>query len=193
MGNPPSTTFEAARAAWLADAHFRRLSPVTIREYGRISGALLNHLADSVRRTPTLDDLRPAVVRTWLNDRQPPLHPASVAGYVRSLRAFARWCGREYGIADPLAGLQPPRVEPTPVPIFTPDQLRTLLDGRSGTSPAPSPCWRRPACACRRRSLSASRTSTGRGWWCGAVRAVGRAASRSVRCWCGPPGACTTR
>jgi hypothetical protein len=36
-----STTFEAARAAWLSDARFRRLSPVTIREYGRISGALL--------------------------------------------------------------------------------------------------------------------------------------------------------
>jgi hypothetical protein len=29
----PSTTFESARAAWLADARFRRLSPVTIREY----------------------------------------------------------------------------------------------------------------------------------------------------------------
>jgi excisionase family DNA binding protein len=74
-----STTFEAARAAWLSDARFRRLSPVTIREYGRISGALLGHLADKVGREPTLDDLRPAIVRTWLNDRQPPLQPASAA------------------------------------------------------------------------------------------------------------------
>jgi integrase len=124
----PSVTLEAARAAWLADARFRRLSPVTIREYGRVSGALLGYLAAEVGRTPQLDDLRPAVVRAWLNDRQPPLQPASVAAYVRSLRAFARWCGREYRIADPLAGLRPPRVEPTPVPIFSPDQLRSLLE-----------------------------------------------------------------
>lgn len=124
----PFITFDAARAAWLADARFRRLSPVTIREYARISGALLSHLAEVVGREPTLDDLRPAVVRTWLNDRQPPLQPASVAGYVRSLRAFARWCGREYKMSDPLAGLQPPRVEPPPVPVFRPDQLRALLE-----------------------------------------------------------------
>lgn len=123
-----STTFEAARAAWLADARFRRLSPVTIREYSRISGALLGHVADEVGREPTLDDLRPAVIRAWLNDRQPPLRPASVAGYVRSLRAFARWCGREYKTSDPLAGLKPPRVEPPPVPVFSPDQLRALLE-----------------------------------------------------------------
>lgn len=122
-----SIALEAARAAWLADARFRRLSPVTIREYGRVSGALLNHLADEVGRAPQLNDLRPVVIRAWLNDRRPPLKPASVAAYVRSLRAFARWCGREYKTSDPLSGLKPPRVEPTPVPIFTPDQLRALL------------------------------------------------------------------
>ena len=43
-----STTFETARAAWLDDARFRRLSPVTIREYGRVSGVLLAHLADTL-------------------------------------------------------------------------------------------------------------------------------------------------
>ena len=67
-------------------------------------------------------------MRAWLNDRQPPLQPASAAGYVRSLRAFARWCGREYKTSDPLAGLQPPRVDPTPVPVFSPEQLRALLE-----------------------------------------------------------------
>jgi hypothetical protein len=72
-----STTFGTARAAWLDDALFRRLSRGTIREYARISGALLSHLADEVGREPTLDDLRPAVLRAWLNDRQPPLQPAS--------------------------------------------------------------------------------------------------------------------
>lgn len=130
MGNPdPSTiTFEAARAAWLADARFRHLSPVTIRGYAGVSSLLLRHLAAELGRTPRLDDLRPAVIRAWLNDRQPPLKPASVAAYVRSLRAFARWCGREYKTSDPLAGLRPPRVDLTPVPIFSPDQLRALLD-----------------------------------------------------------------
>lgn len=54
-----STTFEAARSTWLDDARLRRLSPVTIREYGRVSGALLAHLAGTLGHTPTLDDLRP--------------------------------------------------------------------------------------------------------------------------------------
>lgn len=116
-------TYEQARTAWLEDASFRGLSPRTIHEYDRVSAAFGAFLGQSQIELATL---RAADVRRWLRDR--PLKPASVAAYVRALRAFSRWCAREYRIDEPLAGLRPPRVEPTPVPVFSADQLRALLD-----------------------------------------------------------------
>lgn len=118
-------TYAAARAAWLDDARFRELSPRTTREYDRVSAALGAFLGDHER---SLAALRAADVRRWLLERPAALKPASVAAYVRALRTFSRWCAGEYRIAEPLAGLRPPRVEPSPVPIFSPDQLRALLD-----------------------------------------------------------------
>lgn len=114
-------TYHQAREAWLSDARFRRLSPQTIREYGRVSAAF----GVAMGHRP-LNEVGANDVRRWLLDR--PLRPASVAAYVRALRAFSRWCAREYGIAEPLAGLRPPRVTPTPIPVFKSDQLRALLD-----------------------------------------------------------------
>lgn len=116
-------TFHQSRAAWLQDARFRGLSPRTIHEYDRVSTAFGEFLS-----LPEIDlaSLRAADVRRWLLGRS--LKPASVAAYVRALRAFSRWCAREYGIAEPLAGLRPPRVDPTPVAVFTTEQLRALLD-----------------------------------------------------------------
>jgi integrase len=62
-------------------------------------------------------------------ERPTQLRPASVAAYVRPLRAFSRWCAREYGIAEPLASLRAPRVELEPLVLFRPEQLRALLEG----------------------------------------------------------------
>ena len=115
-------TYHEAREGWLEDARFRGLSPQTMREYKRVSLAF-GAFAGEQR---TLAEVRASDVRRWLLDR--PLKPASVAAYVRALRAFSRWCAREYGMAEPLAGLRPPRVEPTPIPVFAPEQLRALLE-----------------------------------------------------------------
>lgn len=118
-----------AREAWLEDARFRRLSPVTLREYDRVSAAVVDFVAAAVGEDPLLAELTPRLVRRWLMERPTELRPASVAAYVRPLRAFSRWCAREFGIAEPLASLRAPRVEPTPLVLFRPEQLRALLDG----------------------------------------------------------------
>lgn len=129
MAEPASSrTLATAREEWLADAQFRRLSPETLREYRRVTGRLHEHLQAQLGRPPLLADLTAAEARQWVARAPRPLKPASVAAYVRCLSAFARWCGREYGIGDPLAGLRPPRVVAEPLQLFEPHQLRALLD-----------------------------------------------------------------
>jgi hypothetical protein len=68
-----------AREAWLADAHFRRLSPRTIEEYERVSRHVIEHIGNALGHEPALTDLTAASVRDWINQR--PLRPASVAAY----------------------------------------------------------------------------------------------------------------
>jgi integrase len=86
-------------------------------------------VAAEVAEDPPLAELTPRLVRRWLMERRTELRPASVAAYVRPLRAFSRWCAREFGIAEPLARLRAPRVELEPLVLFRPEQLRALLDG----------------------------------------------------------------
>jgi integrase/recombinase XerD len=106
-------------------------SPRTIRWYGD----LLEEFVRFVERDggpASLDDLRPAVVRRWLlaaqAARSVPLAPASLAGRVRTLRAFGSWVTREFELpASPLAGLPVPRVPQVLVASLREDDLRALL------------------------------------------------------------------
>jgi site-specific recombinase XerD len=71
-----------------------------------------------------LADLAPSSARRWLvtlQARSPGPAPASLAGRIRTLKAFGSWIAAEYDLAKhPLAGLQVPKV---------PDQLvRSLRD-----------------------------------------------------------------
>jgi hypothetical protein len=49
-----------------------------------------------------LDSLTPTELRSWLLRLRETLSPISVAGYVRGLTAFARWCAAE-DVADAAA------------------------------------------------------------------------------------------
>ena len=106
-------------------------SPRTIRWYGD----LLEEFVRFVERDggpASLDDLRPAVVRRWLlaaqASRSVPLAPASLAGRVRTVRAFGSWVTREFELlASPLAGLPVPRVPQVLVASLREDDLRALL------------------------------------------------------------------
>lgn len=106
-------------------------SPRTIRWYG-------DHLAEFVTfverdgRRATLDDLCPPVARRWLlaaqAARAKPLAPASLAGRVRTLRAFGSWVAREFELgASPLRGLPVPRVPQLLVPSLREPDIHELL------------------------------------------------------------------
>ncbi len=115
----------AARAAWLADARRRNLSPRTIAGYDAVSARLARTLDPGGQAG--LDALSLDGVRAWL-DARAGLRPASRRTYIRTLRAWSAWCTDEYGLpADPLRRLQAPRVPRTRPGLFTPQQLRTLL------------------------------------------------------------------
>jgi site-specific recombinase XerD len=89
-------------------------------------------------QTGTLDDLKPAIARRWLlacqSSRPLPLAPNSMAGRVRTLRAFGGWLQRELQLnAHPLAGLPIPKVPDVLIPSLTESELRALLEGVNGT------------------------------------------------------------
>jgi len=90
----------------------------------------------------TLDDLSPAIARRWLlatqSTRARPLAPNSLAGRVRTLRAFAAWVQHELQLGShPLAGLPIPEVPDVLVPSLTAPEMRSLLavDDRSSDVP----------------------------------------------------------
>lgn len=106
--------------------------------------AYLDDFAEFAARdgeTAALRHLSPVTARRWLLAAQAarlrPLSPNSVAGRVRTLRAFGHWLQRELGLgADPLAGLSPPRVPDVLVPSLTAAQMRALLAAVDGGSEA---------------------------------------------------------
>jgi site-specific recombinase XerC len=106
-------------------------SPRTIRWYGDQLEEFVSFIERDGGRA-SLDDLRPAVVRRWLLAAQAararPLAPASLAGRVRTVRAFGSWVGREFELpASPLAGLPAPRVPQLLVPSLREVDLHALL------------------------------------------------------------------
>jgi integrase/recombinase XerC len=63
------------------------------------------------------------------------LKPASVAAHYRGLQSFYAWLLAEEEIdTNPMAGVKPPRVPDSPVPVLTEDQIRALLATCNGRS-----------------------------------------------------------
>jgi integrase/recombinase XerD len=106
-------------------------SPRTIRWYGDQLEEFVRFCERDGRRA-SLADLRPAVARRWLlaaqAARATPLAPASLAGRVRTMRAFGSWVAREFELpASPLAGLPLPRVPQLMVSSLREADLLALL------------------------------------------------------------------
>ena len=103
-------------------------SPKTIEWYRMVLGRAGRDLgADR-----SLDALTPSELRTWLLRLRETLSPISVAGYVRGLKAFGRWCAtEELADAAALRGLQRPRVPHKLVEPLDDAALRRMLDAAS--------------------------------------------------------------
>lgn len=122
----PLPSLAAARAAWLADARRRNLSARTIGDYDAVTARFLHHV--DLDGQVGLEALTLDRARAWL-DTLAHLRPASRHTYVRTIKVWSRWCTDEYELpADPLRRLRAPRVPHTRPGLFTPAQLRALLE-----------------------------------------------------------------
>jgi integrase/recombinase XerC len=103
-------------------------SPKTIEWYRMVLGRAGRDLG--VDRA--LDSLTSNELRAWLLTLRETLSPISVAGYVRGLKAFGRWCvTEEIGKAAALRALRRPRVPHKLVEPLDDAALRRMLDAAS--------------------------------------------------------------
>lgn len=138
----PDPGLEALRLADLVAEYCVALkvagrSPRTIRWYRDHLAEFIGFLERS-GDSATFAELRPPVVRRWLlalGARQGrPLAPSSMAGRVRTLRAFGSWLEREFDLADnPLRGVPVPRVPEQLVRSLRETEIRALLAAIEGS------------------------------------------------------------
>ena len=118
-------------AEYLAALKVAGRSPRTIEWYGD----LLREFVAFVERDgdrATLADLAPAQVRRWLLALQSrptrSLAPSSLAGRVRTVRAFGTWIAAEFELsANPVRGVPVPRVPDVLVPSLRDGDVLALL------------------------------------------------------------------
>lgn len=104
----------------------------TIDWYRAFLQEYLDFAARHTGRAPILADLSTVVARRWLlaaqSGRTRPLSPNSLAGRVRTVKAFGGWVFREVGLPlHPLSGLLTPRVPDVLVPSLRDPEMRALL------------------------------------------------------------------
>ncbi len=103
-------------------------SPKTIEWYRMVLGRAARDLGPG----RALDSLTPNELRAWLLTLRETLSPISVAGYVRGLKAFGRWCAaEEVATAAALCALRRPRVPHKLVEPLDDAALRRMLDAAS--------------------------------------------------------------
>jgi Phage integrase family len=122
--------FLAAKAA-------EGISPKTSSWYRMI----LARLAHAFEPSRPVDGLSAPEIRAWLLKLRTTLAPVSVAGYVRTLKAFGNWLhAEELAEAGAFRSLRKPRVPVKliePVRRHPPPVARSCLGARSGDPPAP--------------------------------------------------------
>jgi site-specific recombinase XerD len=125
---PGAPSLGAAVEHFLTAKAAEGASPKTIEWYRMVLGRAGRDLGPD----RALDSLTPAELRAWLLTLRETLSPISVAGYVRGLKAFGRWCAtEEMGTAAALRALRRPRVPHKLVEPLDDAALRRLLDAAS--------------------------------------------------------------
>jgi integrase/recombinase XerC len=131
---------DQVRLRGLIDEYFAALkvagrSPRTIGWY-RDNLLEFIRFAERDGRAATLGDLQAPVVRRWLlslQSRPRRLAPSSIAGRVRTLKAFGTWVASEFDLAsNPLRGVPLPRVPEQLVPSLRDPEIIALLRAVDG-------------------------------------------------------------
>ena len=136
----PSELYQV-RLRGLIDEYFAALK-VAGRSH-RTIGWYRDNLLEFIRfaerdgRAATLGDLQAPVVRRWLlslQSRPRRLAPSSIAGRVRTLKAFGTWVASEFDLAsNPLRAVPLPRVPEQLVPSLRDPEIIALLRAVDGS------------------------------------------------------------
>jgi integrase/recombinase XerC len=114
---------------WSRSLRARNRSPRTVETYTDSA----QELAAFARRGGYAD-LDRALIEDYLADQASRWKPATVAFRYRSLQQFTKWLTAEDELpADPMAGMQAPKVPEEPVPVLSRDQLKALLAACKGS------------------------------------------------------------
>jgi hypothetical protein len=137
----PSPEIDQVRLRALIDEYFAALkvagrSPRTIEWY-RDNLLEFVRFAERDGHPATAGDLQPPVVRRWpllLQSRPRRLAPSSIAGRVRSLKAFGTWVAAELDLAsNPLRAVPLSRVPEQLVPSLRDPEIIALLRAIEGS------------------------------------------------------------
>lgn len=126
--SPGELSLAAAIEHFLTAKAAEGASPKTLEWYRMVLGRAGRDLgADRA-----LDSLTPTELRAWLLTLRETLSPISVAGYVRGLKAFGRWCATEEVASAPaLRALRRPTVPHKLVEPLDDAALRRMVDAAS--------------------------------------------------------------
>jgi site-specific recombinase XerD len=80
------------------------------------------------------EEVRKQDVQEWMVWLLGRYSPAYASNQFRALQQFFKWLAAEEEIADPMAGLRPPRVPDKPVPVFAGEELPRLERACAGRS-----------------------------------------------------------
>ena len=104
----------------------------TLSVYSQALKAFVAWLAER-DRPATVESLTRRTIDAYLADLSERVAPGTVVTRFKGLRTFCRWLVLEEEIAeDPMAKLRPPVVPDKPVPVFTDEEVKTLLKSCSG-------------------------------------------------------------
>jgi site-specific recombinase XerD len=137
---PHSLPLDEVVADYLEALRAAGRSPRTIEWYGAFLAEFLQFAVRSSGQV-TLEQLTPPAVRRWLvalQARPRPPAPASLAGRVRTLKAFGAWVASEYDLeVHPLRGVSTPRVPQVLVRSLKESDVVTLLETAEARSRSP--------------------------------------------------------
>jgi site-specific recombinase XerD len=112
----------------------RNRAPRTVSTYAFAVEQFGTWLEDTDRPT-ALDRIDRQTIEAYLAHLVDTRSAATASQRYSSLRQFFRWCVEEGELAaHPMDGLRKPSVPDKPVPIYTDDDLRALLDACAGSS-----------------------------------------------------------
>ncbi len=124
---PPPGDLTALNASFARTLRAENKSERTVQAYAE-AVRLLARFCHANGLPITASAIRRAHLERFVSDQLARWKPATAHARYRGLHAFFVWAVAEGELdASPMAGMRPPRVPETPVPVLTEDQLRRLL------------------------------------------------------------------